>query len=153
MLTRTLLPRDPFRTLGREMDRLIESMFAGTPRLLTPEVRTRWFSAPMNIWEDDENVFVETEVPGVKMEAIEILATGDELTIKGERQIEYPEDANVLRRERGWGSFERKTTLPTEIDVEKVQAVLRDGVLTITLPKVEQRRPRRVQVKALTGKS
>jgi HSP20 family protein len=141
---------DPLAGLARDMDRLFESMFSYAPRPLGSEAHARWFSAPLNLWEDDENVYVETEVPGVKLEDIEILAVGDALSIKGQRNYEFPENAKVLRRERGFGSFERKTSLPTEIDVDKVQASLRDGVLTVTLPKVAARKPRKVQVKALT---
>jgi HSP20 family protein len=148
MLTRARWTSDPIDRLTRDMDRLFESMFSPTGRLTPSETPSRWFSTPLNLWEDDTNVYVETEVPGVKMGDIEILATGDELTIKGERQITLPEEAKVLRRERGAGSFERKTSLPVEVDVDRVEATMRDGVLLITLPKVASRRPRKVEVRA-----
>jgi len=142
---------DPFVALTGEMDRLFESMFSWPPRLHVTEAQARWFSAPLNLWEDDQNVYAETELPGVKMDDLEILVTGDELRIKGKREIDLPKDARVLRCERGSGSFERMTNLPSEIDVDKVEASMRDGVLTVTLPKVEARRPRKVAVKALAG--
>lgn len=153
MLTRTMLSADPFERLNRSMDRLFESMFSPVGRVRSGETSVRWFSAPLNLWEDESNIYIETEVPGVKLEDIEILATGDELSIKGERTIEYGDDVKLLRRERGSGRFERKTALPVEVDVDQVQATLRDGVLSVTLPKVAQRRPKKVQVKALTGAS
>jgi HSP20 family protein len=149
MLTRSRLSRDPFAAMTRDMDRLFESMFSSAVRATPTDQQSRWFSAPMNLWEDDSNVYVEMELPGVKLENIEILATGDELSIKGTREIQLPEEARWLRRERGAGSFERKTTLPSDVNVDDVQATLINGVLTVTLPKAEHRRPRKVAVKAL----
>jgi len=152
MLLTRRMNTDPLAMLSRDMDRLFESMFSSTSRPPAADTHARWFSAPLNLWEDDHNLYVESEVPGVKMDDIEILASGDELTIKGRREVEIPEDAKVLRRERGMGTFERKTSLPIEIEVDKVQATLKDGVLTVTLPKTEARRPRKIEVKALEGK-
>jgi len=152
MLLSRRMNTDPFARLSRDMDRLFESMFSSTARPHSADVHGRWFSAPLNLWEDEETIHIEMEVPGVEMKDIEILTTGDELTIKGQREIAVPEDARVLRRERGTGTFERKTSLPIEVDVEKVEATLKDGVLTVKLPKVAARRPRRVEVKALQGK-
>ena len=149
MLTRPRFNADPFAAMARDMDRLFESMFSVPSRSTTGERPAQFFSAPLNIWEDDENVYAEMEVPGVKLEDIEILASGEELTVRGSRSFELPENGAWLRRERGAGEFERKTALPSDIDVEKVEAALRDGVLTITLPKSEARKPRRVAVKAL----
>ena len=71
---------------------------------------------------------------------------------KGSREVAIPDGAKVLRRERGSGTFERKTALPVEVDVDQVEATLRDGVLTVKLPKVAARRPRKVEIKALKGK-
>jgi HSP20 family protein len=153
MLTRARWTSDPFGRLTRDMDRLFESMFSTAGRVTPSETQPRWFSTPLNLWEDDTNVYVETEVPGVKMEDIEILATAEELAIKGQRQIALPDDAKVLRRERGAGMFERKTSLPVEVDVDRVEATLRDGVLLVTLPKVASRRPRKVEVRALPNES
>ncbi|UCD74434.1 MAG: Hsp20/alpha crystallin family protein [Phycisphaerales bacterium] len=137
--------------LTRDMDRLFESMFSPSSRLTPVEIQQSWFSAPLNISEDENNVYVETELPGVKLEDIEILAMPEELTVKGSREINLPEGSRWLRRERSAGSFERKTTLPSEINVDEVKAELREGVLTITLPKIEARRPKRITVKALAG--
>ena len=151
MLTRSRFSRDPFAAMTRDMDRLFESMFSSAARTLAAEAQTPSLSAPMNLWEDDNTVYVEMELPGVKLEDLEILATGDELTIKGSRLFDAPENAKWLRRERGAGTFERNTSLPTEVNVDQVEAALRHGVLTVSLPKVERRRPRKVAVKALTG--
>lgn len=152
MMTRTRFTADPFAAMARDMDRLFESMFSVSGRSgPASERQAQFFSAPLNIWEDEDNVYAEMEVPGVKLNDIEILASGEELTIRGSRDVELPENAKWLRRERGTGAFERKTALPSDIDVEHVEAALRDGVLTITLPKTEARKPRRVAVKALNA--
>ena len=152
MLARARLSRDPFAAMTRDMDRLFESMFTSAPRGLPVETQSRWFSAPMNLWEDDDHVFVEMELPGVKLEDIEILAASEELTVKGKREIDLPEDARWLRRERGTGAFERNTTLPSEVEVDAVEATQRNGVLTVKLPKAAHRRPRKVAIRALPGR-
>ena len=151
MLMRTRRFHDPFAAMTRDMDRLFESMFSSPTRGVRAETRDRRFVAPMNLWEDADHVFVEMELPGVKLEDLEILVAGEELAIKGTREIDLPENARWLRRERGHGTFERKTTLPSEVDVDAVEATLRHGVLTVKLPKAEHRRPRKVAVQALSG--
>jgi len=83
------------------------------------------------------------------MEDLEVLVTGDELTIKGQRHEAQQEGASYHRRERGVGSFNRSVRLPVGIDASKVQARLQDGILTITLPKAEGSRPRKVEIKSL----
>ncbi|GIW83082.1 MAG: molecular chaperone Hsp20 [Gemmatales bacterium] len=104
---------------------------------------------PVNVWEDDENIFVEAEIPGVKLEQLEILvAEGNQLTIQGERKFEEEEKATWHRRERGVGKFQRQLTLPTVVDADKVTAKYDDGVLLITLPKSEAAKPRRIAVQA-----
>ena len=71
---------------------------------------------------------------------------GDQMTITGQRRIAEPKDAGICRRERTQGSFVRTMTLPWKIDSEKIEATLRDGVLTIKLPKSEHAKPKKVKV-------
>ena len=102
----------------------------------------------LNIWEDGDKLVAEAEVPGLKLEDIELLAIGTELTIKGRRlEIDEP-NMSLHRQERGVGEFSRTITLPVEIDSSKVEATLRDGVLTIVLPKAEPARARKIPVKS-----
>ena len=102
----------------------------------------------MNVWEDDENVFVEAEIPGLEMEAIEIFVNGDDqLTIQGERQQPDSGGGTWHRQERSFGKFARMLHLPNEVDADAVIAEFKDGVLTITLPKKEEVKPRRITVK------
>lgn len=111
-----------------------------------PSMRTAF--PALNVWEDGDKLIAEAEVPGLKLEEIELLAVGTELTIKGRRpEIDDPKMA-VHRHERGVGHFARTITLPVEIDSAKVDATLRNGVLTIVLPKAEPARVRKIPVKA-----
>jgi HSP20 family protein len=126
-----------------EMDRLFESFGFGTvgwPRLggAYPTV---------NVWEDSDNVYAEAELPGMELNDLEIYVTGgNQLTIRGERK--EPSVANGVwhRQERGFGTFHRVLTLPVDVDADKVEGKLCNGVLTITMPKCQK--PRRIAVKA-----
>lgn len=136
----------PFQQARDEVDRLFNEFVGRLParqggrfNLVTP------FPA-VNVWQSDNEVFAEAEVPGVKGEDLDVSVVGNELTIKGTRQDVAGEQAEYHRRERGTGAFVRVIRLPVEVDAEKVEASLRDGVLTLTLPKAEAAKPRRINV-------
>ncbi len=102
----------------------------------------------LSVWQDDANVYVEAELPGMDLSDLEIYVTGgDQLTIKGERKAPQLEKARWHRQERAFGSFNRVLSLPAPVDADKVQARLTNGVLTITLPKSEAAKPRKIPVK------
>lgn len=101
----------------------------------------------MNLTEDKDNYYVRAELPGIKGSDLEIQATGDSLTIAGERKIAEDGDATYHRREREAGKFSRILTLPGEIDTNKIEASCVEGVLTIRLPKAEASKPKQIQVK------
>jgi HSP20 family protein len=101
----------------------------------------------LNIWESEGQVHAEAEVPGLRMEDLEILVKGSELTIKGERKASESAGVGYHRRERGTGPFSGTVRLPVEVDVEKVEAQLENGVLTITLPKAASALPRKIAVR------
>jgi len=104
---------------------------------------------PISAWSDDQNFYLEAELPGMSLEQLEIFVTDSQtLTIKGRREECRAEGATWLQRERGFGAFERQITLPGAIDSEGVDATLAEGVLTILLPKARELRPRRITVKA-----
>ena len=110
------------------------------------------FFPPLNVWEDGETLKIEAEVPGVKIEDIEVAFDNGELTLKGEKKFEAKENAPLHRRERVYGSFARTLTLPWEVKADQVTAELKDGVLTVTLPKAEAAKPRKVAIKYLEKK-
>jgi HSP20 family protein len=141
---------EPFRdliSLREAMDRLFEESF------IRP--RAGWLaplgadSLVVDVYETDQDVVVKSSVPGVKPEDIDITITGDTLTIKGETKTEEKiEKANYIRQERRYGVFSRSLTLPTTVVAEQAKAEFENGVLTLTLPKTEEVKPKTIKVKA-----
>jgi HSP20 family protein len=135
----------PFDQLRREITHLLD----GFDPLIS---RTGLFGPPrfpaVNVWEGGDCLYAEAEIPGVPQENLEILVVGNQLTLKGNRQALEGPNLSYHRQERGTGEFTRVVTLPVEINAEKVDAKLKDGVLTLTLPKAEEARPRKISVKA-----
>lgn len=145
MLARMMNDFAPLMRLQQEMNDWFESFFEEVPA-------ARGYAATypgINLWEDGDVAYVEAELPGLGMDDIEIYVTGNELTIAGQRRIDKPEGASFYRQERPSGRFSRTLTLPWEIEADKVEAKLRDGVLTVSLPKCESCKPKKIQVKAL----
>lgn len=138
MLVNRLFPVSTFGDFQREMNRLFGVSNGGQCR---PSV----FPA-VNVWEDGESFFVEAEIPGVKMEDIEVQVVGDELTIKGQRRAVESDNTTFHCQERCAGEFGRVLALPIDVNPAGVEAVLRDGVLTITLPKAEAVKARKITV-------
>jgi HSP20 family protein len=134
-----------FGLLRREMDQLFRDFFGNG---WNSDRDASVTSPALNIWEDGQNVFVEAEVPGVKIEQIEISVTGDQLTLRGDRKSDEKGDVACHRREREFGAFSRAARLPAPIEAGRVEATLKNGVLTITLPKSEHAKPRRIEVKS-----
>lgn len=141
MFPTVVFDRAPFANLHRQFGRLIDEIgdFAGGP--------VRPFPA-MNVWEDGETFRVEAELPGMKLEDLEIVVVGPELTLKGRMTGTSAEGRVIHRHERRSGEFSRTLTLPTDVNAEGVEATLRDGVLNISLPKTAASRARRIPVRA-----
>jgi HSP20 family protein len=103
---------------------------------------------PVNITEEADQYILRAELPGVKREELEIQATGNGVSITGERKIEAAgENARYHRRERDAGKFSRMIGLPGEIDADRVEAKLSDGILTVTVPKAEKSKPRQISIR------
>jgi HSP20 family protein len=100
---------------------------------------------PLSIWQDDDNIFLEAELPGVKDGDLEITVHNGELTIKGERRAE--EGREYLYNGRRFGPFERVVALPEAVDSAQVDATLTSGVLRVRLPKLPEARPRKITLK------
>lgn len=102
----------------------------------------------VNLTEDKDNYYVRAELPGVQADAMDIQATGNSISISGERTIAHEgENAKYHRREREAGKFSRMMDLPGDIDSEKVTANLQEGILTIVIPKTEKAKPKQITVK------
>ncbi|MDJ0762059.1 MAG: Hsp20/alpha crystallin family protein [Myxococcota bacterium] len=126
--------------LSREMDRLFGEAKATSRAGVFP---------PLNLFDDGESLVVRTEVPSIDPKDLEINATANTLSIKGERKRpKANEAASFHRRERGYGTFSRSIDLPQEINPGKVQASYKLGVLEIMLPKAEEARPRKIEIQS-----
>jgi HSP20 family protein len=136
--------RHPIEQLRHDMDRLFSGFLGGAvPGGWTLGGRSR---PAVNVWEDSGALYAELELPGVKNDQLELSVAGGELSIKVERPNVEQEGVTYHRRERGGGSFARVLRLPVEVNTDKVEAELVNGVLTLTLPKSEAARPRKIEV-------
>lgn len=130
--------------LRDEIDRLFDSPLAELAR--TSQILSGWTPA-LDLYEGKENFVVKVELPGMKREDIEVSLHEGSLSLSGERKSdEKYADAEVYRTERFFGRFQRTVTLPTPVAAEKVKAAYKDGVLTITLPKTEEAKPKQIEV-------
>ena len=103
----------------------------------------------LDVDEREDAILVSVEVPGMKPEEIDLSVHGNLLTVSGEKkESAEKKEKGYYRSERRYGSFRRDITLPADVDAEKVDAVCRDGVLTITLPKVEHAKIKTIKVKS-----
>jgi HSP20 family protein len=140
---------EPLRELeqmSERMRRVLEQTFGGValPSQLT---EAGGWAPSVDIEENDDAYVVEAELPGVKRENVNIELVGNELTITGEIK-ERERRGTVRRRSRRTGRFEYRVTLPEQVDTEKVDAGLADGVLTVRIPKSERAQRKRIEVKA-----
>lgn len=110
------------------------------------EARTALFPA-LNVWEEADRFVLVAELPGVKPEALDVSVVDGRLVIKGSRPTAVSEAGSYLCRERVSGDFLRSVELPGGVDAAAVEAELRDGLLTIALPKAEAAKPRRITVR------
>ncbi len=131
----TLIKFEPLKELETLQDR-IQKYFDGFPGFGNDF--TSAFSPKIDISEDEKNVYVEAELPGMKKEDIKITLQDNILTLKGEKnKVEEKKEKNYYRSERSYGSFQRSFTLPVEVDSEKVNAKFENGALTLTLEKLQ----------------
>jgi len=139
-----------FDIFPSRLDRLFDEMVRGAfDRPFGGEHRVSSWSPSMEIYEADDEILVEAELPGIEAGDLDVHVENNVLTIRGERKIE--DDASrgrPHRQEFFYGTFMRTIALPTTIDQEKVKAELKDGVLRIQLPKSEQTRARQIQIQA-----
>lgn len=121
--------------------------FEDTMSRLFAEPSARPWVPPVDISENENELVVKADVPDVKFEDIHVNLENDTLTLKGVRKFEKASDKGGYHRiERSYGSFERSFTVPNTVDAEHVKADYKNGVLTVTLPKKETAKPRKINV-------
>lgn len=142
-------PDGAFRRQLEEFDRMRQQMnLFGGRWMGTPGFERSGVFPLINLSESKEAFFVRAELPGVKPGELEIHATGTSVSLTGERKIpEEKINAKYHRREREAGKFSRMISLGTEIDPERVEARMDNGILTIILPKAEKAKPRQITIK------
>ena len=146
---------EPFRdmmTLRQAMDKLFEDSFvrpASFGSLSVPDVA-------IEMKETDSDIVIKAELPGVMPNDVDVSIAEGVLTVKGEHKEEKEEkETNYYRRELKYGSFSRSVNLPAVVNADQAEAVFENGILTLTLPKAEEAKPRQIKVKttqAIEGK-
>jgi HSP20 family protein len=129
------------------MDRLLQDFLEESPTIGPAWLGRRSFPA-VNMWQDEDTVYLEAEIPGVRREDVNINVVERECTIRGERKP-TAEGETYLFQERECGPFTRVIRLPVDVKNDRAEATVADGVLTIRLPKAEAARMRTIKVKAL----
>lgn len=147
---------DPFRDLVSiqdELNRLFGRTYGAEPRLgaaeLTRAGATGSWVPPLDVFETGDKLVVKVELPGIEPEAVEVSVEDSTLTVSGSREFQHEtEEQNYHRIERRYGAFSRSLRLPQTADAERVDARFDRGVLTIEVPKREEAKPRRIEIKA-----
>lgn len=153
---RGLMPWRPFTEMTRwerEMEHIFEDFFGGSLRPLRDE---RWWPGKIlgirepavDLYEEKDEIVAKAELPGMTKDDIQVNITDNLLTIKGEKKKEEEvKEKDYYRSERSYGAFARRVALPTEVNVEKISASFKNGVLEIHLPKSEEAKKKEIKVK------
>jgi HSP20 family protein len=134
---------DRWANLRNDLDTLLELPFWSTSGR-QPQLFSGWTPA-LDLYQNNDNIVAVVELPGMRKEDIEISLQDSVLTISGERKDQKVAEG-VARTERFVGKFRRSLTLPTRVDANKVNATYKDGILTVTLPKAEDAKPKQIQI-------
>jgi HSP20 family protein len=133
---------EQLESMRRQFDRLLSDDLGEQRGVLSAGVYPQ-----INMTEDADSFFIRAELPGVKSDDIELQATAKNVSISGERKIGVEnEGVRYHRREREAGKFSRIVAMPTEIDANQIEAKLKDGILTIHVPKSEALKPRQIAI-------
>ncbi|MFN8434938.1 MAG: Hsp20/alpha crystallin family protein [Anaerolineales bacterium] len=137
-------PAREMMTLREAMDRLFDDAFT-RPLSLSGN---SWSIPAVDMYQTDKEVVVKAALPGIKADEVQLNVTGEVLTIKGETKQENEAKEKAYHiREQLWGTFERSLVLPTEVVADKAKADFENGILTITLPKAEEVKPKTINIK------
>ena len=131
---------DPFREMAA-LQRAANLLF----RDLSTQSRRAAYP-PVELVDKGDDVVIMAELPGVNKDEVELTVLGDTLTIAGEKKLPAEGDVTYIRHERPHGKFRRLINLPHSVDQDKISASYKDGILTVTLPKAEEVKPRQIMV-------
>jgi HSP20 family protein len=144
-----LAPWRPFRELGsfsKDVDKIWDRFFSD--KLLGRMPTEEWFPT-VDISETKDKLLIKAELPGLDAKDVDVTMSGDILTIKGEKKKEEEQkDEHYYSCERYTGSFQRSFRLPVNIKADKIEASFEKGVLRITLPKTEEAKKKKIEIKA-----
>jgi HSP20 family protein len=140
-------PFTELMSLRQAMDRLFEDSFVRPSRFLSTIGEA--IAPTLDVYQTPNEVVMKAALPGVKPEDVSIDITGETLTIKGESKAEQEiKKEDYLYQERRYGAFSRNAVLPSGLKPDKAEATMEDGVLTLTIPKAEEVKPKAIKVKA-----
>ncbi len=146
MVLRRWEPFGEFRRMNQNMDRLWRG-FDGHGDSAPNISEIKEWAIPLDVVEEGDNILVRASLPGVEPGDIDVTVENDVLTIKGHSKVEHEhQGANFLRRERRSGSFQRSLRLPDTLDAENARPNYDNGVLTVTLPKIEAKKAKKLTV-------
>ena len=135
------------QSLQNDMNRIFEDFFRGD-NLVNDSFFSHDWNPAVDIVENKDNYILKAELPGMNKDDVKITLENNLLTIRGEKKNEYDKkEGNYHRVERSYGSFERAFTIPGSIKANDIDAQYSDGVLTLTLPKAEEAKPKMIDVK------
>lgn len=149
-----LIRRDPVSEMlswNRTMERMLDQFYGDNELGFSDQINLR---VPLDVIENDDEYLIKADVAGLDPENVEITYTNNTLTIKGEVSDEREETEEKGRyhlRERRYGSFTRSITMPGSVDTEHIEAETKNGVLELRLPKKEEVKPKRIEVKVKSG--
>lgn len=131
--------------LGNHMDSIFNEFF--NPALCINESTDRLWNPVVDVYENDGRIVVKAEVPGVEKKDISVDIDHGLLTVKGERKNEEEiNDERFYRKERVYGKFQRSFRLPEGTDYDKINADFKDGILTVTVPRMEEKKPTQIAI-------
>ena len=139
-------PTNDLTSMREEMNRLFDSFFSGFPERRKGLLEGEW-APSVDVAETDEEIVVTAELPGVKQEEVDISIADGVLTLKGEKKEEKEvKEKNYHRIERSYGSFQRSISLTTGVEASKAKATYKNGILCVTIPKVEEAKPKQIKI-------
>ena len=140
-------PMDPFSDLGN-LRNAVDQVFGDFMGRTGATQSYAGVFPSLNITESENNLCVKAELPGVDPKEIDISATADSITLRGERKVPpVSEEVNYHQREREFGTFRRVINLPIKINTDKINAAYKNGILTVILPKAEEVKPKQITIK------